>query len=1628
VSTVETLHFLGPPSRRIVEQRLPANVRSISIEEDPSGTRVLAFDLKTRNGITTFSYPMEAKVTGDFHLIDLTEGVKRVSIEVFENAYGEVETYVSMRKPSRIFVTRNVYQGRSLGGISGADAKCQAEGSQLGGEWIAWISGDEETALERIVGTKYVRLDGTPLAYGRFDLIDGQLLAPILYSIDPTTGDPVIWEDGTGTNLVWTGTPPEGIADFTFTGGQGQSGNRRCGIPGNNEDDWSKPGNGYVGNRLESNEKWTFASTEGCMQVFRLYCIEQAELELIDRPTITDITDLMDVSVDTANSQGGQQFKFIGTNYKIIPIPPTITFIVQGQSPKRAFNIEINDDGTEAVFTTPAGLEGDASVILQNADGSLVAKGNILEFIPAPEISSIEHYLLDDCTNPYPVSQPQAPTSGTGCIRIHGDKFSNTPSKPDVYISIIPSSAGPDKVQNSRVTYISDTEMEVNLQAWTPSDQLTSVNIRVQNKDGQFADYSPFLYIPPPDITDILALSGGPSQPSGPVSGTYTRVISGNDFRDDFGTTTVKFDGTPVTVLSVSPTEIEVEITAPGGVVTVPVVVTNPDGQVSSSVSFQFLNPPLITGIDKLIGPQTGGQTFTITGSDFDDTGNALQVWFDTTDSLPHEATVTHPASSGSVIVVTPDASLIPLEGSVIIILRNANGAETTSNPITYNFNPQPTITSITPASIPTSGDQITIEGQYFYDPVGQPRVTVDGVDATFVSFQDNAPPIDDVLVVDAPAGSGIGVVAVTVFNGLPDGQSVTAPSLLSYFDSVTITSLSPTSGPVTGGQPVTLQGSDLDESTVIKFDGPSGTAGVFDDVAGDGSWIRVFAPISGSTGSKNVIAEKGSVSDTLINAYSYEAAPVLTVWKFDNFNRDTYTSDSGPSLTANRQVGTETWYDLQCMSGGCPDIVQGKYGNGVYFSSNLYLQALTNLPATVPANSITFTMWLKQPPGLPSSNCIDFCHPYTVFGDVHRATLFAQPAGSNWAYTFKHLNLDSGTTAGSLPSSDLSWHHFAVTLDGSSIKSYRDGVLIANDIVSGGISKSDNTLRLGTATNFLGDYWTGGLDEFRIYDIPLTKSQINQDMASRYPLPVGSKGRPIVSYSFENEANPLPLSGAAVKDTHTLVKGRYGGAVSFDGVDDYYWVADNTALDIVLDLTLSALINPLDTGGVRAVVVKAYDTCSSGQQPNYALSISSGGTVQHRMNTNTGCTFQAGTSITNGEWADLTHTFDYSTSESKGRIFVNNQVTEYSLPQGTLPSQNNNALLIGYTASNTEPFKGAIDEISIGKGVSRYPYMPVHSQEVKVLSMAYYPIVGSSLDNTETGMTDSLTNIREKVRAMEDETTRVLINGTRYKGYTNNGATPSLVYTVMDHIELLKKTRPGLPYNAVFRPDYMDMLTNDVDVCDYVDNKGVREVWIWSYHHGLIEPTETNMAMGTVSSTHYNKGTYGDISNSEQTNDLPICTNTYVVYNYNYDRTSAEALHNHGHQIEKLMEWAENAGDLFSTDWVGEATPTGITSPGCGNVHIPPNGVADSDYFNTLPKNSDCTDWNPQRSGTQTALSCSTWSCSGNSLAYHLWWMQNLPGRNNGLDDGGNVLTNWWELKGDFDAYASTHGRSLTQ
>lgn len=334
-------------------------------------------------------------------------------------------------------------------------------------------------------------------------------------------------------------------------------------------------------------------------------------------------------------------------------------------------------------------------------------------------------------------------------------------------------------------------------------------------------------------------------------------------------------------------------------------------------------------------------------------------------------------------------------------------------------------------------------------------------------------------------------------------------------------------------------------------------------------------------------------------------------------------------------------------------------------------------------------------------------------------------------------------------------------------------------------------------------------------------------------------------------------------------------------------------------------------------------------------------------------------------------------------------------------------------------------------------------TKQIKVLVLKYLPLdsTGTKLNINETDTDEGMSSMRQKLNSFTQDLTVSLNNGSRYKGYSQSSPQAFNINIFADK-EYLEALPPGLVLDdsGAKRPDYKAILNRE-NICDLVDNKGLNQVWLYGYHTKNIVPVESNMSMGNSSRSSWNHETYGDVSNSEQSDDLPVCNKTYVLYNYNFTRGVGEMVHNHGHHLEQLFTWVEGVyllpasavpNSLFWGKLVGSDTPflrtARVLRPGCGWAHYPPNANNEYEYDNSTKRESDCEDWKPDGTGAKKPVSCANWGCSGDTQKqFIVWWMQNLPGLNTNLRYQDKQLRNFWEFYIDFDE-AVKKGRTLLE
>lgn len=160
----------------------------------------------------------------------------------------------------RIFISSASYTG-ALGGLSGADAKCQtlADAAVLGGTWKAWLSDTSTNAADRMThaNAPYYLVDGiTKVANNWSGIVSGSLLVGISMNEkrqDAGSGIKV-WTNTLGSGGKVTTAPEDACLNWTATGQY----RGRYGL------DERYGGSG-----------WTDTNYTRCVNPQNLYCFEQ---------------------------------------------------------------------------------------------------------------------------------------------------------------------------------------------------------------------------------------------------------------------------------------------------------------------------------------------------------------------------------------------------------------------------------------------------------------------------------------------------------------------------------------------------------------------------------------------------------------------------------------------------------------------------------------------------------------------------------------------------------------------------------------------------------------------------------------------------------------------------------------------------------------------------------------------------------------------------------------------------------------------------------------------------------------------------------------------------------------------------------------------------------------------------------------------------------------------------------------------------------------------------------------------------------------------------------------------------------------------------------------------------------
>ncbi len=488
-----------------------------------------------------------------------------------------------------------------------------------------------------------------------------------------------------------------------------------------------------------------------------------------------------------------------------------------------------NGIGGELSFLSPAGSPGVVNVTVTTFAGtSSTAENDQFTFIPPPTVTGV-----------FP---DFGPTAGGNTVDITGTNFYSS----DVEVSFGGIVAYGSAVDSGNVDVVAPAGA-------APGPVDVTVTIESASSATSPADQYTYIDMSAPAVTGLSANSG-------PLTGGTLVVISGAglqyatavDFGGYYADFTVNADGT---LTATSP-----DVSYAGNVGSVDVTVTTPAGT-STDVpadQFTYVPPPSVSSISPTSGSVYGGSVVTIVGSDL---AGATEVDFGA-----NAGTITGNIDNQGVdtlTVLSPEATS-DQPGYAYITVTTPYGSQGGLGP--FNYGLPPTVSGLSQSTGPAAGGTyLTIFGSNLSTAAA---VDFGSVPATSFSWDPSSGGLDVV----SPADS-LGTVDVTVTTTGGTTPVVSADQF-TYLPPPTVTTISPSVGPASGGTSVTIVGTGLADATEVDFgyDPASFT------VNPDGS-ITATSPYDdqGPSVDVTVVTPEGTSATSAADQFTYASVPSVS-------------------------------------------------------------------------------------------------------------------------------------------------------------------------------------------------------------------------------------------------------------------------------------------------------------------------------------------------------------------------------------------------------------------------------------------------------------------------------------------------------------------------------------------------------------------------------------------------------------------------------------------------------------------------------------------------------------------------------------------------------------------------------
>ena len=204
------------------------------------------------------------------------------------------------------------------------------------------------------------------------------------------------------------------------------------------------------------------------------------------------------------------------------------------------------------------------------------------------------------------------------------------------------------------------------------------------------------------------------------------------------------------------------------------------------------------------------------------------------------------------------------------------------------------------------------------------------------------------------------------------------------------------------------------------------------------------------------------------------------------------------------------------------------------------------------------------------------------------------------------------------------------------------------------------------------------------------TSSEVTVTVSNSAPPPPTSL---VLAFGFEETSGNTANDTSTAKNNGTIsgavssTGGKFGRALSFDGVNDKVDVPDAASLDLTTGMTLEAWVKPTSNVGWRTAILKERGT----NDLVYALYTSNGSKPRTENFTSVENTAAGTAALPLNAWSYLASTYDGTNL----RFYLNGVLVTTKASSGAMPNTAN-PLRIGGNAIWGEYFAGLIDEVRV--------------------------------------------------------------------------------------------------------------------------------------------------------------------------------------------------------------------------------------------------------------------------------------------------------------------------------------------